>query len=330
MKLFANYLKKNVPIFLWTVCFLGMFALVCFLYGVPVQPAFYTAQVTVVFGILALTVGFFRFRRKWKELAKAKEDILYTEELPKAENVIEKEYQEIVTELKKKMSELEEKDQSSYREMIEYYTMWAHQIKTPIAAMRLLLQQEESDKNRELLSELFKIEQYVLMVLQYLRLGSESNDLVLKRQSLDDIIRQAVKKYAPLFIRKKLTLVYTPVNCQVLTDEKWLEFVLEQILSNAIKYTKRGSVAIYMDEQAEKTLVIADTGIGIAAEDIPRVFEKGYTGGNGRYEMSSTGIGLYLCRRALNRLSHTIRIESELGQGTRVYINLETVHLDSD
>lgn len=330
MKLFANYLKKNVPIFLWTVCFLGMFALVCFLYGVPVQPAFYTAQVTVVFGILALTVGFFRFRRKWKELAKAKEDILYTEELPKAENVIEKEYQEIVTELKEKMSELEEKDQSSYREMIEYYTMWAHQIKTPIAAMRLLLQQEESDKNRELLSELFKIEQYVLMVLQYLRLGSESNDLVLKRQSLDDIIRQAVKKYAPLFIRKKLTLVYTPVNCQVLTDEKWLEFVLEQILSNAIKYTKRGSVAIYMDEQAEKTLVIADTGIGIAAEDLPRVFEKGYTGCNGRYDKGSTGIGLYLCRRALNRLSHTIRVESELGQGTRVYINLETVHLDSD
>lgn len=330
MKLFANYLKKNVPIFLWTVCFLGMFALVCFLYGVPVQPAFYTAQVTVVFGILALTVGFFRFRRKWKELAKAKEDILYTEELPKAENVIEKEYQEIVAELKEKMSELEEKDQSSYREMIEYYTMWAHQIKTPIAAMRLLLQQEESDKNRELLSELFKIEQYVLMVLQYLRLGSESNDLVLKQQSLDDIIRQAVKKYAPLFIRKKLTLVYTPVNCQVLTDEKWMEFVLEQILSNAIKYTKRGSVAIYMDEQAEKTLVIADTGIGIAAEDLPRVFEKGYTGCNGRYDKGSTGIGLYLCRRALNRLSHTIRVESELGQGTRVYINLETVHLDSD
>lgn len=330
MKLFANYLKKNVPIFLWTVCFLGMFVLVCFLYGVPVQPAFYTAQVTVVFGILALMVGFFRFRRKWKELAKAKEDILYTEELPKAENVIEKEYQEIVAELKKKMSELEEKDQSSYREMIEYYTMWAHQIKTPIAAMCLLLQQEESDKNRELLSELFKIEQYVLMVLQYLRLGSESNDLVLKRQSLDDIIRQAVKKYAPLFIRKKLTLVYEPVNCQVLTDEKWLEFVLEQILSNAIKYTKRGSVAIYMDEQAEKTLVIADTGIGIAAEDLPRVFEKGYTGCNGRYDKGSTGIGLYLCRRALNRLSHTIRVESELGQGTRVYINLETVHLDSD
>ena len=165
------------------------------------------------------------------------------------------------------------------------------------------------------------------MVLQYLRLESESSDLVLKTQNLDDIIRQAVKKYAPLFIRKKLTLVYEPVNCQVLTDEKWLEFVLEQILSNAIKYTKRGSVAVYMDDREEKTLVIADTGIGIAAEDVPRVFEKGFTGYNGRYDKRSTGIGLYLCRRVLNRLSHTIRIESEPGQGTRVYINLDTVNL---
>ena len=229
--------------------------------------------------------------------------------------------------LRQKMAEMEEKDRSSYREMIEYYTLWAHQIKTPIAAMRLLLQQEDSDRNRELLSELFKIEQYVLMVLQYLRLESESSDLVLKTQNLDDIIRQAVKKYAPLFIRKKLTLVYEPVNCQVLTDEKWLEFVLEQILSNAIKYTKRGSVAVYMDDREEKTLVIADTGIGIAAEDVPRVFEKGFTGYNGRYDKRSTGIGLYLCRRVLNRLSHTIRIESEPGQGTRVYINLDTVNL---
>ena len=136
-----------------------------------------------------------------------------------------------------------------------------------------------------------------------------------------------MKKYAPLFIRKKLTLGYEPVNCQVLTDEKWLEFVLEQILSNAIKYTKRGSVAVYMDDREEKTLVIADTGIGIAAEDVPRVFEKGFTGYNGRYDKRSTGIGLYLCRRVLNRLSHTIRIESEPGQGTRVYINLDTVNL---
>lgn len=327
MKIFVDYLKKIVPTLIWTAFFLGIFALVCFLYDVPVQPAGYTAQVTVVFGVLALAVGFFRFRRKYRELEKTREDLRYAGEFPAPGDAVEKLYQEIAAALKDQMIEMEQKDQSSYREMVEYYTLWAHQIKTPIAAMRLLLQQEESDRNRELLSELFKIEQYVLMVLQYLRLESESSDLVLKNQSLDDIIRQAVKKYAPLFIRKKLTLVYEPVNCQVLTDEKWLEFVLEQILSNAIKYTKRGSVAIYMDDQAEKTLVIADTGIGIAPEDIPRVFEKGFTGYNGRYDKRSTGIGLYLCRRVLNRLSHTIRIESEAGQGTQVYIDLNTVSL---
>ncbi len=124
-----------------------------------------------------------------------------------------------------------------------------------------------------------------------------------------------------------MKLSYEPTKIRVLTDEKWLLFILEQILSNAIKYTKRGSVAVYMDDREEKTLVIADTGIGIVAEDVPRVFEKGFTGYNGRYDKRSTGIGLYLCRRVLNRLSHTIRIESEPGQGTRVYINLDTVNL---
>ena len=327
MRQLFNYLKKIFPTLLWTAFFLGIFALVCFLYDVPVQPAVYAAQVALVFGALAVMIGFSRFRRKSMELEKIREDIVLAEELPEPEDSVEEVYQDMVRVLRQKMAEMEEKDRSSYREMIEYYTLWAHQIKTPIAAMRLLLQQEDSDRNRELLSELFKIEQYVLMVLQYLRLESESSDLVLKTQNLDDIIRQAVKKYAPLFIRKKLTLVYEPVNCQVLTDEKWLEFVLEQILSNAIKYTKRGSVAVYMDDREEKTLVIADTGIGIAAEDVPRVFEKGFTGYNGRYDKRSTGIGLYLCRRVLNRLSHTIRIESEPGQGTRVYINLDTVNL---
>lgn len=328
MKLLIDYLKKTMPLILWTAGFLGMFALVCYLYDVPVQPAVYAAQVSLVFGIAVFAAGFFRFRRKIQGLEKLREDILILTDLPEAGDALEREYQEMILSLKEQMAKLEENDRTTYREMVEYYTMWAHQIKTPIAAMRLLLQQEESDKNRELLTELFKIEQYVLMVLQYLRLDSDSSDLVLRQQSLDDIIRQAVKKYAPLFIRKKLTLVYEPVNCQVLTDEKWLEFVVEQILSNAIKYTKRGSVAIYMDDREEKTLVIADTGIGIAPEDIPRVFEKGYTGYNGRYDKRSTGIGLYLCQRVLKRLSHTIRIASEPGQGTQVYIGLDTVKVE--
>lgn len=328
MKQLFEYLKKMKVILIWVLVFLAVLILVSYLYGVPAAPVLYTVQIMLVFGGTSFCVGFFRYRKKSRLLGKISEDPTYQEYFPEPADGVELRYQEILQKMKDKIARQQMQSSADYREMIEYYTMWAHQIKTPIAAMRLLLQQEESDRNRELLTELFKIEQYVLMVLQYLRLESESNDLVLERQNLDAVIRQAVKKYAPLFIRKKLALVYQPVNVEVLTDEKWLEFVLEQLLSNAIKYTRQGSVAIYMDDREENTLVIADTGIGIAAEDIPRIFEKGYTGYNGRYDKRSTGIGLYLCRKVLNRLSHTIRIESEVGTGTRVYINLNTVKLE--
>ena len=148
-----------------------------------------------------------------------------------------------------------------------------------------------------------------------------TSDLVFARYDLDALIRQAVRKYAPLFIRRKIILSYEPVHCEVLTDEKWLVFVLEQILSNALKYTKSGSIHIYLSPDAPKTLVIEDTGIGIAPEDLPRILEKG------RADKRSTGIGLYLCRQIMEKLSHTIRIESEMGVGTKVYLGLDTVSL---
>ena len=207
-------------------------------------------------------------------------------------------------------------------DMMDYYTMWVHQIKTPIAAMRLLLQSEETSNSEELLDQLFKIEQYVGMVLQYLRVESMSGDLLLSRYELDDIVKQAIKKHTKSFIRKKITLHYEEIHKKVLTDEKWLVFVIEQLISNALKYTNSGSISIYLDKELPDTLVIEDTGIGICPEDLPRVCEKGYTGYNGRADKKSTGIGLYLCKRILNKLSHTMTITSEVSTGTKVYINL--------
>ena len=165
------------------------------------------------------------------------------------------------------------------------------------------------------------VEQYVEMVLGYLRLESPSSDYVIRNYALDDIVRQAVRKYASQFIRRKLRLEYTPLNVSVITDEKWLLFVIEQVLSNALKYTRSGSVSITLE--APKTLCIRDTGIGIAPEDLPRVFEKGYTGSNGRTDKRATGIGLYLCRRILAKLGHSITIVSTPGVGTTVRIGLE-------
>ena len=204
--------------------------------------------------------------------------------------------------------------------LTDYYSLWAHQIKTPIAAMDLLLQEDGSPHRGELEMELLKIGQYVEMVLSYLRLDSDSTDYVLREYPLDDILRQAVRKFAKMFILKKITLDFQETGKTVLTDEKWLLFVVEQVLSNALKYTPAGgTIRIYGDGV---TVVIADNGIGIREEDQARVFEKGFTGYNGRADKKSTGIGLYLCRQVMDRLNHSISLTSRPGQGTLVRLDL--------
>lgn len=149
-----------------------------------------------------------------------------------------------------------------------------------------------------------------------------SADLELKRYDLLEIIRQAVRKYSRLFILQKMKLNLEEMDYQVLTDEKWLLFAIEQILSNALKYTKEGGISIYMAKDRKDTLVIEDTGIGINPEDLPRVVEKGFTGYNGRNHKKSTGLGLYLSKEILEKLNHTLTLESEVGKGTRVFIYL--------
>ena len=206
--------------------------------------------------------------------------------------------------------------------------MWAHQIKPPIAAMHLTLQREDSALSRQLAGELQRIEQYVEMVLYYVRLGESGSDLVIQEHDLDDIIRKAVRKYAGQFVRRRLHLGYQGTDIRVLPDEKWLSFIIEQLLSNAVKYTSKGSVTISVD--AEKRLTISDTGIGIAGEDLPRLFEKGYTGYNGRVERKSTGIGLYLCKMAADKLGHRLSAESEPGKGSRFTIDLESYPLRTE
>lgn len=240
--------------------------------------------------------------------------------------MIESDYQELVRIIDRERTKIVNEKENALAEMLDYYTIWAHQIKTPIAAMRLLLQSEQPGAS-ELSEQLFKVEQYVEMVLQYLRIDSMSSDLLLKRYPLDDIVKQAIRKYSKSFIYKKIKLNYGYLNRNVLTDEKWLVFVIEQILSNALKYTNTGGISIYMDNDLPDTLVIEDTGIGIEAEDLPRVFEKGFTGYNGRTDKKSTGIGLYLCKRILTRLSHTIVVESAVGRGTKVKIAFDEANI---
>ncbi len=334
------------------------------------------------------------------------------EHLPQPSGILEEDYQALLLTLEKERRELQDEMEQRYRDMVDYYTVWAHQIKTPIAAMRLLLQEEppldeegalpgnrkmrmpgraadgkeaelreqasdgmkagapgqmsdstgtgmseqapddiETDlpeqasddtwtdlpesegaavrtdgSRRELQEELRRVEQYVEMVLCYLRLDSNSTDYVFREYDLDDIVRQAVRRYASTFIQKKLRLEYEPLQARVVTDEKWLLFVIEQVLSNALKYTAEGVIAISLEPP--KTLCIRDTGIGIAPEDLPRIFEKGYTGGNGRGDKRASGIGMYLCSRICANLGHDIWVTSEPGRGTEVRIDLKNAELE--
>lgn len=216
-------------------------------------------------------------------------------------------------------------------ERADYYMMWTHQIKTPISAIRLLLDKSElQDRDAFLLKEeLFRIEQYAEMVLTFQRLESISSDLVLESHDLYALVKQAVRKYALSFINKSLSLELPSsesgdfIPWQILTDEKWFVFCLEQLLSNSIKYTNRGGISVNAWAEGERVMLsIEDTGIGIRAEDLPRIFEKGFTGYNGRLDKKSTGIGLYLCRQVFTHLNVTIRAESQEGQGTRIILGI--------
>lgn len=305
-------------------CLLGgcaaIFALVLYLYELPVAAAGYAALLCGVLLALAGLLGGLHTAKKHRQLQEAKNSVGITlDRLPPADTQIEEDYQQLLRVLSAEKAGAVLAVDEAQSELVDYFTLWAHQIKTPIAAMSLLLQTDEPPDRDEIAQQLFQIEEYVGMVLSYLRLGSETNDLVLRNLDLDSILRQAVRKYARLFIRKKLTLCYEPVCRRVLTDEKWLLFVVEQLLSNAIKYTPRGSISLLVEGDE---LLVRDTGIGITPEDLPRIGEKGYTGYNGRVDKRSTGIGFYLCRQVLQKLGHSLRIESAPGVGTTVAIGL--------
>lgn len=316
-KCFWGYIKYHFKWFV-AVLFCGLLmAAVMALNRIPAQEIWYGLLLCIVFLAVVVIVDFYGYRKKYKELRELVPSVTVSlKRMTETNEPLQREYQTLLKTLLEENKRIADASIQKERDITEYYTMWVHQIKTPIAALKLLLEEEEEGSLEER-QELFQIEQYVEMALHYMRLGSESTDFVIKRVELDDIIKEAVHKYARQFIRKKIRLNYEPVHYVVLTDEKWLEFVIEQLLSNALKYTAKGSISIYVEDGK---LMISDTGIGIRQEDLPRVCEKGYTGYNGHEDKRSTGIGLYLCSRILKKLGHTFTLTSEEGIGTRAAI----------
>lgn len=313
-----DYLKSRINVIILMIVVEGVFASSYFLFDMPavtvLYPLILSTSALIVAGVIDFVFTFNKHRK------------LTQNEISASSDPIEKDYQEIIRKLKEEEEYSRQKATSDYNNMVEYYTVWAHQIKTPIASMRLQIQSEDTESARKLMGDLNRIEAYVEMVLTFLRLDSDSTDYLIKEYDLDEIIRPAIRKFSREFILKKLKLEYEPVSFKTITDSKWLTFIIEQVISNAVKYTSEGSVRIYMSEPG--ILCIEDTGVGISEEDLPRIFENGYTGFNGREDKRASGIGLYLCKRISDNLGHKIYAESKVGEGTKIFLDMRAKKLD--
>lgn len=263
--------------------------------------------------LIAVESGAFLFAVKW-----AVGYVLFTkgEDIRKEAAQAKKAYHELYGAMLRQRKEEE-----------EYFLMWIHQMKTPITASRLLLEEHESPPAngqpatifRQLSIQLMYIEDYANMAMNYLKLTDQNTDMDIGAQALDDMIRPVIRKYASLFIQKHLSLDYERISEQIITDARWFSILFEQLLSNAVKYTKQGSISICYDKETGGLSVI-DTGVGILEQDLPKIFDKGYSGFNGRINRKSSGLGLYMAKKIAQRLGMDIIVQSEYGKGSRFTI----------
>lgn len=322
MDIFFQYIKSKWKAIAAVLLFFAIFTAFTLLYSLPIAAVLYPILICAVLGIVILICDYFHVREIHEKLEHSKNQSPLLTEISVSDTgtVTEKDLADIISAIQKEAAEIKAEYEKRESDTVDYYTVWAHQIKTPLSSMKLTLQNEDSEISRRLKSDLFRTEQYVEMVLAYLRLGSSSTDFVFRGKSLDEMLRSSVKKFAGEFIGRHLILSYEVEDTKIITDEKWFAFVIEQLLSNALKYTKSGGITIKTKDS--RTIVISDTGIGIAPEDLPRVFEKGYTGYNGRTDKEASGLGLYLVHRVCSDLCMEINIVSKVGTGTEVTLVL--------
>ena len=300
MDKFKNYISKILPVTVTTIFILSVFWVVFLLMNLSFESYFLAFEIIVFFYLVYLV--FMAFLNKKEEKLKNQIQELEEANLNLRNDFLAKE-----------------------KELQEYFLIWIHQIKTPITAGKLICDSDIENENiKNIKKELIYIEDYTNMALSYLKMANHNTDMDISLVNLDDIINHLIKKYAILFISNNIKLEYKKLNVKVITDSKWCMVVIEQLLSNAIKYTKNGIVSISFNEK-ENYLEIKDNGIGIKDSDLPKIFDKGYSGFNGRQNQKSTGIGLFLVKQILDKLGQKVKLESKLGEGTsvKVYFNID-------
>ena len=315
-KLLNEYLKmKKTSI----IGILGVYAVLfvfVYLYRIPIEVILYPFILTIVFVLIVLLFDYIKYKEKVNKIIQICNDIssCYSVKI-NDKNIFDEYYLDIINELLKENRKQVSQIQKKISDINDYFSIWVHQIKTPIASMKLKIDNEQID-SLQLASDLNRIDHYVDLVLSFLKFDEEKIDLYFRKTDVDRIMRESLKKFSNDFIIKKIRLDYKLSKREVLTDEKWLSFVFDQLLSNALKYTDKGTISIYYD--GESCLCIKDSGIGIALADIERLFEKGFTGYNGRQYKKASGIGLYMCKLMCDKLNIAISIESVVNEYTLV------------
>ena len=315
-KLLNEYLKmKKTSI----IGILGVYAILfvfVYLYRIPIEVILYPFILTIVFVLMVLLFDYIKYKEKVNKISQICNDIssCYSVKI-NDKNIFDEYYLDIINELLKENRKQVSQIQKKVSDINDYFSIWVHQIKTPIASMKLKIDNEQMDL-LQLASDLNRIDHYVDLVLSFLKFDEEKIDLYFRKTDVDRIMRESLKKFSNDFIIKKIRLDYKLSKRELLTDEKWLSFVFDQLLSNALKYTDKGTISIYYD--GDSCLCIKDSGIGIALADMERLFEKGFTGYNGRQYKKASGIGLYMCKRMCDKLNIAISIESIVNEYTLV------------
>ncbi len=321
-RLLGRYLHAYWPTLLFCLGLFALFPMVHLLGFGQLRELGYALFLSVMLLLAGFLFTFCRFvihqLALWKALERLPSD---PSRLPPARTPTENDYRKLALAYSREARQQADEAATAELTRTDYYTLWIHQIKTPIAAMNLIAQSETPIDRKQLRQELFKVERYAEAALTFQRLSSIREDLALEMIPLYPLCCKIVRKLRPLFQYRNILLRLEPFDGSALTDEKWLGMALEQVLTNALKYTPEGG-QIEIALMPPQVLTISDTGIGIRPEDVPRVFHRGFTGYAGRSEEKSTGIGLYLCKQACDLLGHKVSLCSELGKGTCVTFDL--------
>lgn len=292
----GRFLKSRRPELIYCGSLLILFLIVFFLFNLPMAPYLLSAAIILFMSVIYMAIRFVGFKQQ--------------------------------TELAERNAELEERlhelrnEQIDYQHEIEtYFLLWVHQMKTPITATKLLLETPDDDVVGRVRHEILQIDNYTNLTLSYLKLMNNSTDMVFSPVRLDDLIKPLIKRYSIQFIHYQTRLHYQPIQSEVLTDAKWMSILVEQLLNNALKYARGKDIWIEYDEKSS-TLSVRDNGIGISAGDLPKIFDRGFSGFNGRLSDKSSGIGLFIAENISRKLNQQITVSSELGQGTTFSVHL--------